>query len=84
MVGSQILRTEDAPRYTSGTVRCAVCFGLENFLICLWRVVLVWRNRNKDAKIKNDGLGAERRTKRGRKLGEKDYTDFENPLCEWH
>jgi ACS family allantoate permease-like MFS transporter len=79
MVGSQIFRTKDAPRYTSGTIGCAVCFGLEILLICSWRIVLIRRNRRKDAKIQNDGLSVQERVRRGKELGELDYTDFENP-----
>jgi ACS family allantoate permease-like MFS transporter len=79
MVGSQIFLSKDAPRYTSGTIGCAVCFGLEILLICFWRMVLVWRNKRKDAKIQDDGLSAEERVRRGKELGELDYTDFENP-----
>ena len=79
MVGSQIFQEKDAPKYTSGTVGCAVCFALEFLLICAWRTLLVMRNRKRARAIQNDGLTEEERVRRGKELGELDYTDFENP-----
>ncbi|THU87851.1 MFS general substrate transporter [Dendrothele bispora CBS 962.96] len=79
MVGSQIFRSEDAPKYTRGVVGCAICFGLEFLIICLWRLTYVLRNRRRDKAMLNDGLTPEEREAQGRLNGEKDLTDFENP-----
>ncbi|KAK2033158.1 major facilitator superfamily transporter [Colletotrichum zoysiae] len=79
MVGSQIFRAKDAPKYTPGTIGCAICFGLEFALILTWRWVLVRRNKKRDADMAADGLTAEERARRGKEYGEQDYTDFENP-----
>ncbi|KAK2000731.1 major facilitator superfamily transporter [Colletotrichum falcatum] len=79
MVGSQIFRAKDAPKYTPGTIGCAVCFALQFTLILTWRWVLVRRNRKRDAAMATDGLTAEERARRGKEYGEQDYTDFENP-----
>ncbi|KAF6827492.1 major facilitator superfamily transporter [Colletotrichum plurivorum] len=79
MVGSQIFTAKDAPKYTPGTIGCAICFALEFALILLWRWVLVRRNKKRDADMATDGLTEEERAKRGKEYGEADYTDFENP-----
>ncbi|TEA13684.1 putative transporter [Colletotrichum sidae] len=83
MVGSQIFKEKDAPKYTPGTIGCAVCFGLEFALILTWRWVLVQRNKKRDVTMANDGLTEDERAKRGKELGEADYTDFENPYFRY-
>ncbi|KAI0109342.1 MFS general substrate transporter [Hypoxylon sp. NC0597] len=83
MVGSQIFTAKDAPRYIHGTIGCAVCFGIEFFLLILWRVVLVMRNRRRDKQLREQGLTEEERVERGKQLGEQDYTDFENPYFRY-
>ncbi|RYP67889.1 hypothetical protein DL771_006997 [Monosporascus sp. 5C6A] len=47
MAGSQISKDEDAPRYTPGTVGCAVCF------------VLALRNRRRNSRLRTKGLTEE-------------------------
>lgn len=79
MVGSQVFKAKDAPRYIPGTIACAVCFGLEFCLLLIWRVVLVLRNRRRDKVMLGDGLTEEERTRRAKEMGEGDVTDFENP-----
>ncbi|GKT71158.1 major facilitator superfamily transporter [Colletotrichum tofieldiae] len=83
MVGSQIFKAKDAPKYTPGTIGCAICFGLEFALILTWRWVLVRRNKKRDADMAVDGLTVEERAKRGKEFGEQDYTDFENPYFRY-
>ncbi|KAJ0279587.1 hypothetical protein CBS470a_009199 [Colletotrichum nupharicola] len=83
MVGSQIFKEKDAPKYTPGTIGCAICFGLEFALILTWRFVLVRRNKKRDAQQANDGLTVEEREKKGKEYGEADYTDFENPYFRY-
>ncbi|KAI1631112.1 MFS general substrate transporter [Biscogniauxia mediterranea] len=83
MVGSQIFVAKDAPRYIPGTVGCAVCYGIQFFLIVTWRVILVMRNRRRERQMLNDGLTEEDRAERARTLGEQDATDFENPYFRY-
>jgi len=85
IVGSQIFLTREAPKYTSGTVTCAVCFALQFFLIFTWRTILVMRNRRRDRGLseKPDGLTEEERQRKGRENGEADWTDFENPYFRY-
>lgn len=83
MVGSQIFRTADAPRYIPGTIGCCVSFGIEFLLLLTWRFVLVRRNKRRDALMQSDGLTEEERVKRGKEFGEQDYTDFENPYFRY-
>ncbi|KAK7748091.1 hypothetical protein SLS53_001343 [Cytospora paraplurivora] len=79
MCGSQIFKSSDAPRYVPGTVGCAVCIALEFFLIIIWRLVYVFRNRRTLKRLAQDGVSDEERIKRGQELGQQDATDFENP-----
>ncbi|KIY45715.1 MFS general substrate transporter [Fistulina hepatica ATCC 64428] len=79
MCGSQIFRSDDAPKYTSGTIGCCICFGIQFFLVCTWRTVLVLRNRRRHRAELNDGLTPEQREIQGKINGESDLTDFENP-----
>lgn len=79
MCGSQIFKAKDAPKYTNGTIGCAVCFGLEFLLLVTWRLTLVRRNRRRDRQMREQGISEEERVRRGKELGEQDYTDFENP-----
>ncbi|EMR66089.1 putative major facilitator superfamily transporter protein [Eutypa lata UCREL1] len=83
MVGSQIFKAKDAPRYIPGTVGCAICFALEFLTIALWRLVLVLRNRRRDRKQREEGLSEEDRIARGKELGQQDYTDFENQFFRY-
>lgn len=50
----------------------------------VWRIIYVLRNRRKDKLIANDGLTPEERIKEGKRLGEADATDFENPYVRFH
>lgn len=70
------------PRYIPGTIGCAICFGLEFFVIIAWRCVLVSRNRRRDRKLSEGGVSEEERSARGKELGQMDYTDIENPYRE--
>ncbi|KAK6951236.1 hypothetical protein Daesc_007767 [Daldinia eschscholtzii] len=79
MVGSQIFLAKDAPRYIPGTAGCAVCFGLEFIVLIAWRIVLVMRNWRREKWLRDQGITEEERVERGKRLGEQDCTDFENP-----
>lgn len=79
MTGSQIFKSTDAPRYVPGTVGCATCFGLLFLMTVTWRLVYVSRNRKRQRRWAEEGITEEERIRRGQELGEKDYTDFENP-----
>ncbi|KAI0030684.1 major facilitator superfamily domain-containing protein [Vararia minispora EC-137] len=78
MVGSQIFRSQDAPKYIPGITGACVCFGLEFLVICAWRATYIIRNRRRDREVANDGLTPEEREHLGKLNGEKDMTDFEN------
>ncbi|KAI0110780.1 MFS general substrate transporter [Nemania sp. FL0031] len=78
IVGSQIFNYKDAPRYIPGTIGCAIAFGLEFFIILLWRVTLVLRNRRRERMLQEMGVTEEERVAKAKVLGEQDSTDFEN------
>lgn len=79
MIGAQIFRTKDAPRYVAGTITCCACFGLEVFVIILWRLWYVRENRRRDALASESGLSKEEQERQGRELGDQDVTDLRNP-----
>lgn len=79
MVGAQVFRTKDAPRYITGTVACSVCFGLEVIVIILWRLWYTYENRRRDRIAAESGLSKEEQEQRGQELGFQDVTDLKNP-----
>lgn len=83
MTGSQIFKSADAPRYVPGTVACAVCFGLQFLLLVLWRLVYVFRNRQRQRQWEQSGVSEEERLARAQTLGEQDTTDFKNPYVSF-
>ncbi|RMY02381.1 hypothetical protein D0868_07997 [Hortaea werneckii] len=73
MCGSQIFKSEDAPRYIPGTTGASVCLGMEFVLICCWREL-------EAGEIGEEQWGWEREQERlGRELGERNVTDLQNP-----
>lgn len=79
MIGAQIFRTKDAPRYVAGTATCCACFGLEVFVIILWRLWYVRENRRRDRLAAERGLSKEEQEREGEMLGNQDVTDLRNP-----
>ncbi|KAH8885264.1 MFS general substrate transporter [Thozetella sp. PMI_491] len=79
MVGAQVFRTEDAPRYVGGTIACSVCFGLEILVVIAWRLWYMYENRRRDRLAAESGLSKEDQERLGRELGEQDVTDMKNP-----
>lgn len=79
MIGAQIFRTADAPRYVAGTAVCSACFGIEVFVIILWRLWYVWENKRRDRVATESGLTKEEQERQGQELGDKDVTDMMNP-----
>ncbi|CAH0039103.1 unnamed protein product [Clonostachys rhizophaga] len=83
MVGAQVFRTADAPRYLSGTIACSACFGLEVIVIIMWRLWYVYENRRRDRLAAESGLSKEEQENEGRLLGEQDVTDRKNPYFRY-
>ncbi|KAK5133332.1 hypothetical protein LTR08_007857 [Meristemomyces frigidus] len=79
MCGSQIFKSEDAPRYIPGTTGAAVCLGTQFILIICWRGYYMWQNRRRDRAAAASGLSLEEQEKLGRELGERNVTDLQNP-----
>lgn len=79
MVGAQVFRTKDAPRYVSGTIACSVCFGLEILVIIAWRLWYVYENRRRDRVAADSGKSKEEQALEGQHFGEQDMTDLQNP-----
>lgn len=79
MVGSQVFRTDDAPKYIKGTAACCVALGLEAILIILWRLWYAYENRRRDRLAAESGLSAEEQERLGQEMGNKGLTDWENP-----
>ena len=78
MIGAQVFQTKDAPRYITGTVICAIVFGIE-FLLCLaWRFWYIHQNRRRARLVAESEMSREEQERQGRIYGEQDKTDFEN------
>ncbi|KAL4907802.1 hypothetical protein BDW74DRAFT_166435 [Aspergillus multicolor] len=78
MVGAQVFRTKDAPRYIAGTATCCACFGAEVLVIILWRLWYMYENRRRDRLAAESGLSEEDRHRVGERLGVQDQTDLQN------
>lgn len=78
MAGAQVFRTEDAPRYVSGTVACSICFALETLLIILWRFYYMWENRRRDRIVAESGISKEEQVRLAKEMGDNNRTDREN------
>ncbi|VUC36597.1 unnamed protein product [Clonostachys rosea] len=83
MVGAQVFRTADAPRYLSGTIACSACFGLEVIVIIMWRLWYMYENRRRDRIAAESGLSKAEQENEGRLLGEQDVTDRKNPYFRY-
>jgi ACS family allantoate permease-like MFS transporter len=83
MCGSQIYNAKDAPRYIPGTVGSVIAHAIQICIIVTWRLVLVRRNRKRDAQMAADGITEEDRVRKAKELGELDYTDFVNPYFRY-
>ncbi|KEF60513.1 uncharacterized protein A1O9_02074 [Exophiala aquamarina CBS 119918] len=78
MVGSQVFRTKDAPRYVLGTIICSACFGLQFFILLGWRLYYTWENKRRDRLMVEMGVSEEDRVRLARELGEQGKTDRQN------
>ena len=79
MVGSQVFRTSDAPRYYNGTIVCSASFGVQVLVIILWRLWYMRENRRRDREAAASGVSKEEQLRLGSVLGEQDVTDRKNP-----
>jgi MFS transporter, ACS family, allantoate permease len=79
MVGTQVFRTTDAPRYVHGTIACSACFGLEIICIVLWRLWYMRENKRRDRQAAESGLTTEEQELQGLQMGVHDVTDLKNP-----
>ncbi|KAI7217902.1 MFS transporter [Hortaea werneckii] len=71
LIAPQIFQQTDAPRYTTGFVVHLVVYGVYVCLVVMTRLLLMRRNRQKDAMAGNDGITHD--------LAFQDLTDKENP-----
>lgn len=78
MVGAQVFRTQDAPRYVVGTIVCSVCFALQALVILLWRLYYMYENRRRDRIMAEQGISKEDQERLAKELGEQGKTDMEN------
>lgn len=78
MIGTQIFRTQDAPRYVLGTVICSVCFALQAILILCWRLYYMWENKRRDLIMVERGIFKEEQARLAKELGEQGKTDRQN------
>ncbi|KAL4791882.1 MFS general substrate transporter [Aspergillus venezuelensis] len=78
MVGAQVFRTSDAPRYIPGTITCCVCFGVEVAIIVAWRGWYMFENARRDKIVAGMGMAGEEGRREGERRGWSDETDLEN------
>lgn len=80
IIGSQVMRPSDAPRYTKGVTGCAVVMLFNCVLMLSWRVYYVRTNKKRDAKFAESGMTLEEQDYQRKLAGEADMTDIEVSL----
>ncbi|ORY25048.1 major facilitator superfamily domain-containing protein [Naematelia encephala] len=79
MIGSQVFRTKDAPRYVKATIGISCCIGVEFFVLLFWRFYLVRENKRRDQALADSGMTPQAAELEGAEFGYQDMTDLENP-----
>jgi MFS transporter, ACS family, allantoate permease len=79
MIGAQLFRTHEAPRYITGTIACSACFGLQAILAIIWRLWYMYENRRRDKVAAEGGLSEEEQKRQGVEMGQQDVPDLANP-----
>jgi len=78
IVGSQIMRPSDAPKYLKGISGCAVCFAVACVDLALWWWYYVRTNKRRDREFEESGMSDEVREHEMRLAGKMDLTDLQN------
>ncbi|WWC95248.1 hypothetical protein V866_002107 [Kwoniella sp. B9012] len=79
MVGSQIVRPSDAPRYLKSLTACSVVLMVKTATIGGWWLYYVRENRRRDAQQQAESIAEEERLHLNKIAGETDQTDRQNP-----
>jgi hypothetical protein len=78
IVGSQVMRPSDAPKYLKGLTVCAVILIVNMANTVYWWWHYVRQNRKRDAEFAESGLSDEERKHQNWLAGESDLTDIQN------
>ncbi|WVF69378.1 hypothetical protein IAT40_004154 [Kwoniella sp. CBS 6097] len=79
MIGSQTMRSNDAPRYLKGLTANAIVMAINAAILFLWWGYYVRENRKRDAAFIASGMTMEERDYLNKVAGETDVTDRKNP-----
>jgi hypothetical protein len=83
IVGTQVFRANDAPKYIKGTTVVAAAIGAECVVCIAWRFYYVWQNKKRDAMVRELNFSPEEIEQRAKEAGAEDKTDRENIFFRW-
>ncbi|TXT04784.1 hypothetical protein VHUM_04052 [Vanrija humicola] len=78
IIGSQVMRPSDAPRYFKGLTVSAVFMLFSTVNLGHWWWYLWWQNKKRDEAFAASGMTLEEREHLNRVAGENDVTDLQN------
>jgi predicted MFS family arabinose efflux permease len=78
IVGSQIMRPSDAPKYLKGLTGCAICLILNVTNLAFWLWYYRRTNKRRDREFAETGMNAEVKEHEMRLAGKTDLTDIQN------
>ncbi|BEI81330.1 hypothetical protein CcaverHIS002_0204900 [Cutaneotrichosporon cavernicola] len=78
IIGSQVMRPSDGPKYLKGLTVCAVVQILCMVNTCVWWWHYARQNRKRDAELAVSGMTEEERKHQNQLAGSSDLTDIQN------
>ncbi|RSH86472.1 uncharacterized protein EHS24_004728 [Apiotrichum porosum] len=78
IIGSQIFRPSDAPRYLKGLTGCAIAMAVCMVVVGAWWSYYEYTNRKRDRDFVTSGLTKEEQDYQRKLAGETDLTDIQN------
>lgn len=83
IIGTQVMRADDAPRYIRGLTICAVVMMVNVGVMAGWCVYILWENRRRDRADEASGLTPEERELQKKIFAADDLTDRQNPYFRY-
>lgn len=79
IIGTQVMRANDAPKYLKGLTACAIIMMVNVCVMAGWGFYIVWENRRRDRADEASGLTPEERELQKKLIAADDLTDRQNP-----
>lgn len=83
IIGTQVMRANDAPKYIKGLTACAVVMIVNVGVMAGWCCYILWENRRRDRVDEASGLTPEERELQKKLIAADDLTDRQNPYFRY-